>query len=62
MSERVLLVEDEQAIADAVEYALRSEGFEVDAVAYGEEALKAARERQYALLVLDLVLPGVSGI
>jgi two-component system response regulator RegX3 len=62
MSERILLVEDEPAIADAVEYALQSEGFEVDALDNGAEALAAAQQRDYDLLVLDLMLPGLSGI
>ena len=59
---RILVVEDEPALADAVEYALRGDGHGVDTVGDGEEALSAMRERPYDLLVLDLMLPGVSGI
>lgn len=62
MAERILLVEDAAAIAEALEYALEAEGFEVDAVHTGEAALAEARERDYDLLVLDLMLPGVSGL
>ena len=62
MTARILVVEDEPAIADAVEYALRGDGHAVDTVADGEEALTVAQERPYDLLVLDLMLPGVSGI
>jgi two-component system response regulator RegX3 len=62
VTERVLIVEDEPAIADAVEYALRAEGFVVDAVDDGSSALAAAREHEYDLLVLDVMLPGMSGI
>jgi two-component system response regulator RegX3 len=62
MAARILLVEDEVAIADAIGYALRSEGFEVEAVEDGEEALGAARQRRYDLLVLDLMLPRLSGV
>jgi two-component system response regulator RegX3 len=62
MAARVLLVEDEEAIADALEYALEAEGFTVDALADGSRAVDAARERDYDLLVLDLMLPGLSGI
>jgi DNA-binding response OmpR family regulator len=62
MAPRILVVEDEGAIADAIGYALRSEGFEVEAVEDGEEALGAARERPYDLLVLDLMLPRLSGV
>ena len=61
MAERILVVEDETAIADAVEYALRGEGFEVDVSDDGEGALERARSRPYDLLVLDLMLPGLSG-
>ena len=62
MSARVLIAEDEAAIADAVAYALRGEGFDVDTVEDGEGALDAARRNGYDVLVLDLMLPGVSGI
>jgi len=62
MSERILIVEDEQAIADAVAYALESEGFAVDVRNDGESGLKAARDGGYDLALLDIRLPGVSGI
>ncbi len=62
MSERILLVEDEPAIAEAVEYALRAEGFDVDSISDGAEALAATTARDYDLLVLDLMLPGVPGL
>ena len=42
--------------------ALRAEGFDVDAVADGEAALEAVRRDRYDVLVLDLMLPGVSGM
>jgi two-component system response regulator RegX3 len=58
---RVLLVDDEPAIRDAVEYALRNEGFEVDAVGDGEAALEAALADDHDVMVLDLMLPGMSG-
>jgi len=62
VSARVLIAEDEPAIADSVAYALRGEGFEVDTVEDGESALQAARADGYDLLLLDLMLPGVSGM
>lgn len=62
MPERILVVEDESALAEAVEYALEAEGFAVDTIDEGEAALAAARGREYDLLVLDLVLPGLSGL
>ena len=62
MSERILVVDDEPAIVDAVGYALRGEGFEVESRADGETALEAALASDFDLLILDLRLPGLSGI
>jgi two-component system, OmpR family, response regulator RegX3 len=62
MSNRILLVEDEPAIADAVAYALQDAGFKVDAVGDGGEALEASRRLHYDLMILDLLLPGMSGL
>jgi two-component system response regulator RegX3 len=58
---RVLVVDDEPAIRDAVSYALRSEGFEVEAVADGESGIEAAARGDHDVVVLDLMLPGMSG-
>ena len=62
MSGRILIVEDEPAISDAVAYALREAGFEVEAVGDGDRALEEARSRRYDLMVLDLLLPGMPGL
>ena len=62
MPERILVVEDEATIAEAVSYALREAGYEVDAVGDGGDALEAVGTRRYDLMILDLMLPGVSGI
>ena len=59
---KILVVEDEPAISDAVSYALREAGYDVDAVGDGAEALERARRQKYDLMVLDLLLPGVPGI
>ena len=59
---RILLVEDEPAIAEAVTYALRDAGYDVDHTSDGSEALAAARDEHYDLMVLDLLLPGTPGI
>ncbi|HET6643537.1 MAG TPA: response regulator transcription factor [Gaiellaceae bacterium] len=58
---RILVVDDEPAIRDAVGYALRTEGFDVDMVADGEEALEAALGVPYDVVILDLMLPRMSG-
>jgi len=62
MTDRILIVEDEHAIADAVAYALEAEGFAVDVRKDGESGLAAARAGGYDLALLDIRLPGVSGI
>ena len=62
MTERILIVEDEPAISDAVAYALREAGYDVESVGDGSVALEQARSREYDLMVLDLLLPGTSGL
>lgn len=58
---RVLVVEDEVAIADAVARGLRAEGFEVEAVHDGLAGLEQARTGAFDLIVLDIMLPGMNG-
>ncbi len=60
--ERILVVDDEAAIRDLVGTYLRSEGFEVDEAADGEDALVRFGERAHDLVVLDLRLPGIGGL
>jgi two-component system, OmpR family, response regulator RegX3 len=62
MTGRILLAEDEAAIADSVAFAFRGEGFEVDTVEDGESALAAARSDGYDVVLLDIILPGLSGL
>ena len=62
MTRRILVVEDEPAISDAVAYALRDAGYDVDSVEDGAVALEHARTRAYDLMILDLLLPGMPGI
>jgi DNA-binding response OmpR family regulator len=57
----ILLVDDETLITDSVSYSLKREGFEVAAVADGTSALKAVEELKPDLIVLDLMLPDISG-
>lgn len=59
---RILLVDDEPLITDSLTYSLRREGFEVKAVVDGAQALKAVDEYQPDLIVLDLMLPDISGL
>jgi DNA-binding response OmpR family regulator len=55
---KVLVVEDEPTLADAVAARLRAEGFDVDVAGDGLAAVTRAAEWQPALVVLDLMLPG----
>ena len=58
---RILVVEDDAAIADAVRAALERAGHAVDHLADGRQALNALRDHAFALIVLDLGLPGAEG-
>lgn len=58
---RILLVEDETAIAETVLYALRAEGFEAVHCLTGGEALRRARDLAFDLAVLDVGLPDIGG-
>jgi len=62
MSQRILVVDDEPSIVDAVATALRYEGFEVEEATAGREVLKAVAEREPDLVVLDWMLPDLEGI
>jgi two-component system, OmpR family, alkaline phosphatase synthesis response regulator PhoP len=59
---RILVVEDEPAITEAVGYALREAGYEVDTAGDGDSAISAVRSEPYDLMVLDLLLPGRPGL
>ena len=61
-SARILLVEDEPHIATGLIYNLEIEGYLVDHVETGEDALEHLWNREYGLVVLDLMLPGVDGL
>jgi len=58
---RVLLVEDEVALAEAIRDGLMAEGFDVDTVHDGLDGLWRAREGSYDAIVLDILLPGMNG-
>ncbi|GAB4406589.1 MAG: response regulator transcription factor [Anaerolineales bacterium] len=62
MAERILVVEDDAKIADLLRRGLVFEGYAVDVAADGETALAMARDREPDLVILDLMLPGISGL
>src|SRR6266536_3251964 len=57
----ILVVDDDPGVLDVVAFTLRREGFEVDEERDGSAALQAARKRSYDIVILDVMLPGVSG-
>ena len=62
MQPRILIVEDEESLATLLRYNLESEGYAVETVARGDEADTRLKEAVPDLLILDWMLPGVSGI
>ncbi len=58
---RLLIVEDEVRLASALQRGLASEGFTVDLAHTGPEGLQLARDSAYDLLILDIMVPGLSG-
>ncbi|HSQ23643.1 MAG TPA: sigma-54 dependent transcriptional regulator [Pyrinomonadaceae bacterium] len=62
MSESILIVDDERGIRETLSAVLRDEGFNADAVESGEECLKAIARRAYGCVLLDVWLPGISGL
>ncbi|HWA56903.1 MAG TPA: response regulator transcription factor [Gemmatimonadales bacterium] len=61
MSHRILVVDDEPDITALVAYHLAKAGYRVSTAANGPDALKAAREEKPDIVILDVMLPGVSG-
>ncbi|MTI56631.1 response regulator transcription factor [Geosporobacter ferrireducens] len=61
MNERIMVVEDEQKIADAITYALRREGYLVEAVYNGADALEKLKQFSPNAIILDVMLPGMDG-
>ncbi|WP_020496361.1 MULTISPECIES: MtrAB system response regulator MtrA [Sciscionella] len=62
MKARVLVVDDDPALAEMLTIVLRGEGFETAVVGDGTKALPAMREMRPDLVLLDLMLPGMNGI
>ncbi|RQX21574.1 DNA-binding response regulator, partial [Micromonospora chalcea] len=58
---RLLVVEDETRLAAALRRGLSAEGFAVDVAATGPAGLDAARHGEYDAMILDVMLPGLSG-
>ncbi len=61
-NEKILTVDDEQPIQELLRYNLEKEGFRVIAAGNGEDAVRLARNESPELILLDLMLPGMSGL
>ena len=62
MAKKVLVVDDEKLIVKGIRFSLEQEGMEVDCAYDGEGALNMAREKEYDMVLLDLMLPKVNGL
>ncbi|MFA6170641.1 MAG: response regulator transcription factor [Candidatus Margulisiibacteriota bacterium] len=58
----ILVVDDEKDIVEAIEYNLKNEGYKVAKAFDGPSAVKMAKEKNPALILLDLMLPGMNGL
>ena len=58
---KILIIEDEEAIADLEKDYLELSGFEVEIETRGDKGLMAALHKDFDLIVLDLMLPGIDG-
>lgn len=59
---RILLIEDDSELCDAVSFHLKKVGYEVDCCYDGEEGLQFAKEQIYEMIILDRMLPSLNGI
>lgn len=59
---KILVVDDESDLVELISYNLNREGFETSSALDGEEALDKVRQESFALVLLDLMLPGISGM
>ena len=61
MGKRVLVVDDEKLIVKGIRFSLLQDGLEVDCAYDGEEALELAKNNEYDLVLLDVMLPKLDG-
>ena len=62
MAKKILVVDDEKLIVKGIRFSLEQDGYEVDCAYDGEEALQKAKENEYDMVLLDLMLPKLSGL
>lgn len=61
MGKKVLVVDDEKLIVKGIRFSLEQDGMEVDCAYDGEEALEAAKKKEYDVVLLDVMLPKLTG-
>ena len=61
MAKKVLVVDDEKLIVKGIRFSLEQDGMEVDCAYDGEEALEKAKEKEYDIILLDIMLPKMDG-
>lgn len=62
MPERLLIVEDEETLAESLKRVFMREGYEVETAVSAEQALSIVNERYFDLIIADIILPGLTGI
>lgn len=62
MKNKVLVVDDEKLIVKGIKFSLEQDDMEVDAAYNGEDAIALAKEKEYDIILLDLMLPKLSGL
>ena len=62
MTGKLLIVEDEETLRESLGRVLIQEGYEVDSVSSSEAALTTIDEKNYDLIITDIILPGINGI
>lgn len=61
MGQKILVVDDEKLIVKGIRFSLEQDGMEVDCAYDGEEALRLAKQNQYDMILLDVMLPKMTG-
>jgi len=61
MAKKVLVVDDEKLIVKGIRFSLEQDGMEVDCAYDGEEAIEAAKKKEYDVVLLDIMLPKLTG-
>ena len=62
MSKTALVVDDEKSIVKGIKFSLEQDDIEVDCAYDGEDAISKARVKDYDVIILDVMLPTISGL